>query len=405
MPSDPLPPPRLVRLLGTDGHARFAAVTADAGGVPVELVDLAGLVPELAGPVDGPFDLAALRQALALAELVTRSPEATTWDSHRQTLAEDELPARLLSPLALGQDELDRDRRVVLAAGLNYGEHKAETGTRAEGLLLFAKPVVPTGAFAPVPATVPLLDYEVEIGLVLLADLDLDAQPSPEQLLDQVAFVLANDVSDREPIILDPVKGYTRGKSRPGFLVLGPWLVPGRQLAPRLGAELGRQALDLRLSIRRAGEAGWTVRQTARSDEMIAGPLAILRAAAATRASMPDLTGRPRFLYPEDRVLRAGSLILTGTPGGTAIQAPRPHEKLLLFVRGGFTRSGATRRFLADQLAQARRLGYLAPGDAVDATAFTTEGGSGLGRQRWHVAGSGEGAGARAVAPQAENDP
>ena len=397
-------PPRLVRLRGANGRAHYAAVTADADGVPVALVDLAGLVPELAAPAEAGFDPAALRQALALAEAVAADPAAARWDAHRQSLSLDELPARLLSPLPLSQAELDRDERQVLAAGLNYGEHKAETGTRAADLLLFVKPVAPTGAYAPVPA-VPLLDYEIEIGLVLLEDLDLDALPSPADLLDRVAFVLANDVSDRAPIILDAKTGYVRGKTRPGFLVLGPWLVPCRHLPLRLGTELGEQVLDLRLAVGRPGAAEAEPRQRARSDEMIMGPLAILRAAAAARTSMPDLTGRERFLYPEDRVLKAGSLILTGTPGGTAIRAPGPLKKLSLLVRGSFTLAGAARAYRDEQLGQAQALGYLAPGDTVDATALTADGGPGLGRQRWRVAGDNERVGSGAGTPQKENSP
>jgi 2-keto-4-pentenoate hydratase/2-oxohepta-3-ene-1,7-dioic acid hydratase in catechol pathway len=384
-------PPRVVRFLGSHAGvptACYGVVTADEAGIPVEIVDLRGIDAELGELAAGPFAVSTLRRALALAEQVAGEPRAARWDAHRHRLAFDQLAGHLLSPVALSQAELDRGERHILGAGLNYREHRAETGTRSTELLLFPKPVAPTGAFAPVPP-VPLLDHEIEIAIVLLADLDLQALPVAERFLDDVAFVLANDVSDREPIILDPKTGYTRGKSRPGHLPLGPWLVAGRHLPLRLAGEFGSMVLDLQLRTKRAAGGPWTKRQEARSTDMITGPLAILQAASARRVGMPDLAGDERFIYPADGVLKAGSLILTGTPGGTAIRAPGALEKLALFVTGGFTRQGAARRYLDMQLEQRVQRGYLAPGDTVEAAAAIAGGGSGLGRQLWRVAEEG----------------
>jgi 2-keto-4-pentenoate hydratase/2-oxohepta-3-ene-1,7-dioic acid hydratase in catechol pathway len=384
-------PPRVVRFLDSHADGRtacYGVVTADQSGIPVEIVDLRGIDPELGEPAAGPFALAKLRRALAVAERVASAPRAARWDGHRYRLAVEQLARHLLSPVALGQAELGRGERHILGAGLNYREHRAETGTRSAELLLFPKPVAPTGAFAPVPP-VPLLDYEIEVAIVLLADLDLRALPAPEHFLDDIAFVLANDVSDRAPIILDPQTGYTRGKSRPGYLPLGPWLVAGRHLPLRLAGELG--SLDLELQLRTRCRAGgpWTTRQEARSTDMITGPLAILEAASVRRVGMLDLGGTERFICPADGVLKAGSLILTGTPGGTAIRAPGALEKLALFATGGFTRQGAKRRYLEKQFEQRAERGYLAPGDTVEAAAVIAGGGPGLGRQLWRVAEKG----------------
>ena len=124
---------------------------------------------------------------------------------------------------------------------------------------------------------------------------------------------------------------------------------------------------------------------------MILGPRAIL-AELATRnpgpgaacgpekvCSMPDAEASNRFIMPRGDELPAGSVILTGTPGGTAIKAPGLLRKLGLFVRGGFSGEGARRAFLADQLENALDLGYLQEGDMVE-QAIT-----GLGRQKWSV--------------------
>jgi hypothetical protein len=90
---------------------------------------------------------------------------------------------------------------VVVAAGLNYSGHAEEAG--GGDVFVFPKPVEPTGPYSTVsaPTGVTLLDYEVELAFVLLADVSLAALPTWETLLDQSAFFVANDVTDREAII------------------------------------------------------------------------------------------------------------------------------------------------------------------------------------------------------------
>src|SRR5690606_7867620 len=108
-----------------------------------------------------------------------------------------------------------RHERLVVGFGLTYRAHQEETERRRP--IVFPKPTVPTGAYAPVIAardagrreTDRLLDYELELGCVAFRDIDLDR-------LDQVdpagdfGYLVVNDVSSRGPIIGDRRRGYAR---------------------------------------------------------------------------------------------------------------------------------------------------------------------------------------------------
>ena len=142
------------------------------------------------------------------------------------------------------------------------------------------------------PAHVRLLDYEVEIGLVLGRTLEVGADvtdATPGEVV--AALVVTNDVSARDVQL--PKTQFYEGKSYPTFTPVGPRLL---LLEP---GELDHLAhLRLRLSVN--GE----VRQDSLADDMIVRPAAALRV----------LSGFQR--------LDAGDLLLTGTPGGTALTAP-----------------------------------------------------------------------------------
>ena len=270
----------------------------------------------------------------------------------------------MLPPVPINVAELAELKRVVVGAGLNYAEHRDEVGVGgdAEELLVFPKPAAPTGPYAPIesgmrigevpPRPVLLLDYEVELGLVLLQDIDLRSPPSSyDAFIQQVAFFVANDVSDREPIILDEENGYTLGKSRPTYLPIGPWMVHGRHLRPRARSE-GDHVLRLGLEVHEAApiSAHANRRQFAGTDEMLRGPWAIVQHMSRTLRDgivvcMRDAFGAPRFVHNANGVIPAGSVILTGTPGGTAIREPSLLQKAALFVRGGFSISGAKHTF------------------------------------------------------------
>jgi 2-keto-4-pentenoate hydratase/2-oxohepta-3-ene-1,7-dioic acid hydratase in catechol pathway len=235
---------------------------------------------------------------------------------------------------------------------------------------------------------VQLLDYEAELGMVLLEDLDLNAPPaSYAEFINGVAFFTANDVSDREPIILDSEFGYTRGKSHPTYLPAGPWMIHGRHLQPAAPGE-GQQVLELGLVVQEParGEQVTRIRQlqSSSTDRMILGPWQIIRLLATRyqqglRTCMRDASGAPRYTHTPAGIIPAGSVILTGTPGGTAIQAPGLLEKIDLFLRGGFSIAGARQQMIRDSESHIEDSRYLEPGDHVE-TSITL-----LGQQRWTV--------------------
>ncbi len=368
--------PRVARVRAPDGEIRWARVLEAAGGVPIR-------VTPLASGVD-------------LAQVLESASQPLRRDAEAFAIAPGEASARICAPVALGQGELDAEQRVVVAAGLNYAEHAEEAG--GGGVFLFPKPVEPTAPYGAVsaPAGVTLLDYEVELGLVLLADVALDALPSWEALLEQSAFFVANDVTDREPIIGHATitghgTGFVEAKGQPGFLPAGPWLVRGRELFAAVAA-CGGRGLPIRLEVD-AGE-GFEVRQDANTELRLLEPVALLARVAeqvragGLRSEMPVVRGGETRHYPlaVDEAaprLPAGSLVLTGTPAGVALGTPRP---LSLVARGALRLRSPFEQFRQDELARAAARepgGYLAPGDRVRARI------AGLGTQVIRVAAPG----------------
>ncbi|MDH3771721.1 MAG: fumarylacetoacetate hydrolase family protein, partial [Nitrospirota bacterium] len=317
-----------------------------------------------------------------------------------ETLPPDELSDRILPPVAFTAAAIDEGRRLVIGAGLNFAQHREEVGasdaTSPSDSLLFPKATPPSPAYRPVatgtaigsvpPRPVVLLDYEAEIGLVLLEEVDLRAPPVRSQLLRNSALVTVNDLSDRGPIIGDDVYGYTRGKSHPGYLPLGPWLVPAWHLDLAAGSD-GQRPLAVGLAVTRKdadGQQVSTTRQSDRSTSMLHGPTRVLdelsrRYLAGEPLCMPDAWGRPRLLHDADGRIPAGSILLTGTPGGTALRSPGLTEKIRLFFEGGLTVSGARAELIEELETDAWAFGFLAPGDVVETWVEA------LGRQQWEV--------------------
>jgi hypothetical protein len=169
--------------------------------------------------------------------------------------------------------------------------------------------------------------------------------------------------------------------------------------------EGGSTPVELELSVTRAGAAEGVTKQRAASTDMIMGLLAILYELGTRDATRPPPCGPDKICAMEDihgnerqlvngQVLPAGSIVLTGTPGGTVIKSPSVPQYPLLLVRGGFSLDGAKRAYLADQLQNRVALGYLQEGDQVE-QAIT-----GLGRQTRTVGGTGQDLPAGTCAPK-----
>ena len=373
--------PRIARFLGRDGAPHVALVLESVGGLPRRLLDLTarhGSSPRIVEFV------AAGGLALAERELEREGVAADGPD--RVTLEREELPTRLLSPVDIDAADIETGARLVVGFGLTFREHRRETG-RAQPFA-FPKPTAPTGACAPVlagrerDAPVALLDYELELGCVAFRDVDLDRLDAVDPAAD-FGYLVVNDVSAREPIVRSRRAGYAHGKGRPTYMPAGPWLVPGTHFT-RDAPSLRRMVLTVaEAKAYGDGHGPHTLRQDARLEDLTLGVrelLALLARRSALTMRGPDGRSWPVSVERGGRrILPAGSLLLTGTPGGTAIRSPHAWEKAALLVRSLRNLrwpSSSYRRHLEDHR---HAFGFLAPGDRV--TGWIT----GLGRQDWQV--------------------
>jgi 2-keto-4-pentenoate hydratase/2-oxohepta-3-ene-1,7-dioic acid hydratase in catechol pathway len=234
----------------------------------------------------------------------------------------------------------------VVAQLTNYASHIKDAGRdpKTTPLAFFRKASGSiSGPFDAIvkPGHVRLLDYEVEIGLVIGRDMPVGTAITEANLSDYICgLVVANDVSARD-VQLTKTQFY-EAKSYPTFTPVGPALV-------LLNPDELKRFGDLRLRLRVNGEI--------RQDTLVDGDI-IYRPAQA-------LQTLSRF-----QRLDAGDLVLTGTPVGTAISAPPKRIKVIGSL-------------LPDQLKwkiflsrQAKNPKYLRHGDTIEATVATDDGAS-----------------------------
>jgi 2-keto-4-pentenoate hydratase/2-oxohepta-3-ene-1,7-dioic acid hydratase in catechol pathway len=239
----------------------------------------------------------------------------------------------------------------VVAQMTNFASHTKDAGLNPDTvpLTFFRKSSGSiSGPFDEVvkPSHVRLLDYEVEIGLVIGREMPVGTEITEDNLADYVAgMVVTDDVSARD-VQLSKTQFY-ESKSYPTFTPVGPALV-----LP--DADELKRFTDLRLTLSVNGE----VRQDSTVADMIYQPVQALR--ALTRFQRLD----------------PGDLLLTGTPVGTALSAPpKPVEILAAFL------PAATKWRLFFQ-AQAKNRKYLQDGDVIEAGVATDDRVIDLGTQR-----------------------
>ena len=197
------------------------------------------------------------------------------------------------------------------------------------------------------PGHVRLLDYEVEIGLVIGRDIPVGTTISESNLSDFVAgLVVTNDVSARDVQL--PQTQFYEAKSYPTFTPVGPALV-------LLDASELKRFGDLRLRLKVNGEI--------RQDSVVEGDMMYKPVQA--------LQSLARF-----QDLAAGDLILTGTPVGTAISAP---SKVVQIVASLLPPDVKWKAFFKRQAENPK---YLHDGDIVEASVATNDGAVDLGTQR-----------------------
>ena len=283
-------------------------------------------------------DRAALDEAVQAAQAAAAAPE-------------DAVPAEsveLLSPVTA-------PARVV-AQAVNYRSHALDSGMDPGKVppVFFRKAshslTGPAGDILR-PAGVGFLDYEVELGLVIGADVPVGTTVTDTNLARYVAaLVVTNDVSARQ-IQLTKTQFY-ESKSYSTFTPACPWLtlVDAADLA-----EL--ESLRLILSV------NGQVRQDSTVADMIVRPAQALTALSRFQPMAP------------------GDLLLTGTPGGTALKAP---PKALGMLAGLLPPAIRWKLFFARQ---ARNPRYLRDGDVITATIASVGGRLDLGTQHNTVIG------------------
>ncbi|MGO7213083.1 fumarylacetoacetate hydrolase family protein [Rhizobium ruizarguesonis] len=290
-------------------------------------------------PLEGTFVSTADILRLSPAELKTR-------------VGVERLPissANILSPVTAPAQ--------IICQGLNYADHAAESGhaPRQKNLLFMKASSSLSGPFDPVvrPAGCQMLDYEVELGLVLKRPLRAGDHVTRETLGDFIgALVLCNDVSARDVMFGEAFLQWFRGKSARTFCPCGPWLVIPE---PDEVADL-LDRIEIRLWLNDE------LRQSAHTRDFVFRPETCLN----DIASLMDLS--------------AGDLVLTGTPGGVILQASAPLGQILtskLF-------KDAERKDAIVQEATAHTR-YLAPGDIMRTEMRTDDSAVDFGRQLLEV--------------------
>ncbi|MBX5437808.1 MAG: fumarylacetoacetate hydrolase family protein [Alicyclobacillaceae bacterium] len=255
---------------------------------------------------------------------------------------------RLLSPVTRPAN--------IVAQGANYATHRVEAGmtpNRPSFNCIFAKSdrsLCGPQDDVVKPPHVRFLDYEVELGLVIGKPLETPVSVTEAHLGEYVAgIVIANDISARD-VQLSQGQWF-KGKSYRTFCPTGPYLYL---------FEPGESAIvhDLELKLWVNGE----LRQFAHTSQMLYKP----------EETLTELSG-VFDLYP-------GDLILTGTPGGVALNLtpdemaymndPRVsgEEKIAFFAR-----------------AQGTRTQFLQDGDVMVCQIRSTDGSVDLGMQRNRV--------------------
>lgn len=295
--------------------------------------------------VDGavPIATAATTTAELLADRAVIAAAADT-DSSAAVALES---LRLLSPITA-------PCRVV-AQMTNFASHVRDAGMnpKAVPLTFFRKASGSlSGPFDDIvkPSHVRLLDYEVEIGLVIATELPVGTSVTAANLADYVAgLVVTNDVSARDVQL--PQTQFYEAKSYPRFTPAGPALV---LLSPEELARFG----ELRLQLRVNGQ----LRQNALVEgDMLYRPLQAIQALTVFQHLCP------------------GDLILTGTPAGTALSAP---PKPVEIIGSLLPPALKWRMFFARQ---AKNPKYLHHGDVIEASIGTDDGTIELGTQRTTV--------------------
>jgi 2-keto-4-pentenoate hydratase/2-oxohepta-3-ene-1,7-dioic acid hydratase in catechol pathway len=241
-----------------------------------------------------------------------------------------------------------------IAVGINYPAHSEETSV--DDSFLFPKRTTATTHVASVQARDYLLDYEIELGFVLLNDLGRGELPK------FMGLVLSSDYTDRAALMrhanlrdVSSGDGFTRGKSERGFMPTGNlFVIPKDYL---------RFYKTLKLELWYNGEK----RQEANPSELTWDIQRIFVESFARETRTWMWNGEPVALPMKDGRILERTMFLSGTPGGVIYQKPTPRQMFLgiseLFFSLHWSQlQTVVEPFLREQYRSGR---YLKPGDLV----------------------------------------
>ncbi len=248
----------------------------------------------------------------------------------------------------------------LFAQGLNYVDHRAESGLEVdaekEENLLFAK--APSSICGPNdnilrPVDCELLDYEIELGIVLKKGIHKPTKVTDDNISDYIGgLFLCNDVSSRDGMFGAPMMQWYRGKSHRTFCPIGPVLY-------LLEEGDSKQLYNLELTLKMNGK----VKQNATTQQLIHKP----------PKALTDLSQ-----YSD---INVGDCILTGTPGGVI----GGHSlKTVLAILVNFKKDKKRKdKFRAAQKAIGT---FLQPGDFLELEIKSKDGSINLGKQKNMIA-------------------
>jgi 2-keto-4-pentenoate hydratase/2-oxohepta-3-ene-1,7-dioic acid hydratase in catechol pathway len=243
-----------------------------------------------------------------------------------------------------------------IAAGINFPEHAGETSVE-HGPFLFPKLVEPTGPRSPVSVGTALLDYEAELAWVALEPLSEDSNP------EFMGLVLCNDYTDRAALLrgvdvgdVASGKGFTSGKSAPGYLPVGNLFVIPRDYRTFAAK------IELRLYVNHR------LRQRSMASEMVWDIDRILAETWARSSLRWEHGDQEVALLARTGLLADRTLLMSGTPHGTVFQGIGTRQKLsglLAWLLGGWGES-IPNHAVSAYIEDARSAGvFLQTGDQV----------------------------------------
>ena len=240
----------------------------------------------------------------------------------------------------------------IICQGVNYSVHRQETGMDEQKPpfnMIFSK--APSSICGPNdaiirPQNVKLLDYEIELGLVIRKKITQDTVVTKDNFIDYVAgLVLTNDISARD-VQLTQLQ-WLKGKSYRTFCPVGPYFY-------LIEEEDVVKISNLQLQLKVNGE----IRQIANTDQLLYKPIETLN----ELAQIIDL--------------QSGDLVLTGTPGGVAMQLAADEMNCMTSLVAQFGEK-------VEIIERQQTLGnYLIDGDIIEATIVSADGSIDLGKQR-----------------------